>query len=90
MTAGDIAVVLGHELDADLIQVQIAADDLNAAISRVMGLHAFLIAQGRGNPAFQRLAEKIQQLKTPAIGSTRAETEAAAAVWAAKFSELTK
>jgi hypothetical protein len=88
--AGEIAVVLGRELEADLAQVQIAADDLNAAISRVMGLRAFLIAQGRGNPAFQRLAERIQHLKTPAIGSTRDETASAAASWARRFEEMTK
>jgi sugar/nucleoside kinase (ribokinase family) len=87
--ASEIAAVLAGELDAKLADVQIAADALNAGLANVMGLRAFAFKHG-GNYAFSQLAQKISALKTPEIGATRAETEAAEEQWQHKFDELTR
>jgi len=85
--ASEVAVVLATELEGELAGVRAAADEFNAAISRVMGLRSFL--RPGGNYAFNLLAQKISALQNPDIGATRAEIEAAAGDWQRRVEELT-
>jgi predicted nucleic acid-binding Zn-ribbon protein len=84
--AVEAAAVLAAGLEGELEDMKAAADGLNSALARVMGMRVFLL-QG-GNHAFLRLAERISQLKTPQIGSTKSEVEAAAEGWRQRFEEL--
>jgi hypothetical protein len=63
-----------------------AADELNAALGRVMGLRVFAVSQG--GHAIMRLAERVSALSTPEIGSTKIQIEAATADWQRRFEEL--
>jgi len=86
--ASEIAAVLAGELEGALADVQAAADEFNAVISRVLGLRSFLLRPG-GNYAFNLLAQKISALQNPELGATRVEIEAAAGAWQRRAEELT-
>jgi hypothetical protein len=85
----EAVATLAGELDAEMAAIGAAADELNAALARVMGLRAFTLQRG-SNYAFSRLAAKITELRTPEIGSTRGETADAAAEWERRFEELAR
>jgi hypothetical protein len=81
-------VVLAGGLDAEMVAIGAAADELNHRLARALGLRSFSVS--RGGHAFMRLAERISALQTPEIGSTRAQIEVAAAEWQRRFEELTR
>jgi hypothetical protein len=87
--ASGIAVVLADELEGELAGVRAAADELNAALARVMGLRVFALSH-RGTPGFMRLVEQLLALQTPVIGSTKIQIEVAAAEWRSKFAEMVR
>jgi hypothetical protein len=72
-----------------LAAIRTAAAALNSALAKAIGLRAFALSR-RGNHAFARLGEKISALRTPEIGATVGESEAAAAEWQRRFDELTR
>jgi hypothetical protein len=83
----EAAAILGSELEGELTAVRVAADELNAALGRVMGLRVFALSH-RGNRAFMPLVERLLGLSTPEIGSTKIQIEHAAQAWRSKFAEL--
>jgi Tfp pilus assembly protein PilN len=87
--ASEAAAVLAAGLEGELAAVRVAADELNRALARALGLRVFALSH-RGNRAFIHLMEHISGLQTPEIGATRAETEAAAAEWERRFEELAR
>jgi chromosome segregation ATPase len=82
----EAARVLVSGLEAELKAVQKAADELNGRLAQVMGLRSFLHRQG--GSGLPQLAWQVSQARTPEIGATRAETEAAAKEWQHRFEEL--
>jgi BMFP domain-containing protein YqiC len=85
--AAEAVAALGAALEAELAAIRTAADELNHALARALGLRSFLYSHG-GNYAFAQLAEKISQLRTPGIGATRQEVETAGAEWQRRFADL--
>jgi hypothetical protein len=80
---------LAAGLEDELAEIQTAADELNAALGRVMGLRVFALSH-RGTPGFMRLVERLLGLSTPEIGSTKIQIEVAAAEWGSKYAEMVR
>jgi hypothetical protein len=85
--ASEAAADLAAGLEAEVAAIRIAADELNRALGRALGLRIFALSK-RGNHAFARLAERISALRTPEIGATVRESEAAAKDWERRFAGM--
>jgi hypothetical protein len=79
---------LASDLESEMAAIGAAADELNAALGRALGLQIFALGH-RGTRGFMRLVEQLLALSTPEIGSTKIQIEVAAAEWCARFMELT-
>jgi hypothetical protein len=84
----EAASALASGLESEMAAIGAAADELNAALGRVLGLRVFALSH-KSNRAFMRLVERLLALSTPEIGSTKIQIEVAAAEWCARFMELT-
>jgi hypothetical protein len=80
---------LASDLESEMAAIGAAADELNAALGRALGLQIFALGH-RGTRGFMRLVEQLLALSTPEIGSTKIQIEVAAAEWRSKFAEMVR